>query len=326
MADQLGTTMDSPSVLSFAAERNTLRELHELDRQQLDEARFRDLRLGETLEELSREIPQLRVEKELHHFPPPKTPAEVLYARVAQLIAHPEGVGLEEGRDEDFRTGGSPRLFRTHRLTEVGRSAASHIRLPLSVMDRTESLMAEAATSHIVNSMRRTLRSPHLQFSPIYSKKWSKRELTIPVSPTNIPMSGMDTHVFFTTVMPKLYAQCLSLLTELRKRLGGNWVLSRDGGKQCVKNELDVGCRGARVLAWQSIVQAEEERRKYELSERTGKPPPGPGRKELPATHERSGLQAVVVEALGRYSVYSASAGYLFREPTLHPGHTDGTG
>lgn len=35
---------------------------------------------------------------------------------------------------------------------------------------------------------------------------------------------------------------------------------------------------------------------------------------------ERSALRAVVIEALGRYSVYSSSAGYQFRKPTLHAG------
>ncbi|KAG0633172.1 hypothetical protein HOY80DRAFT_1107895 [Tuber brumale] len=135
--------------------------------------------------------------------------------------------------------------------------------------------MAEAATSHIVNSTHRTLRSPHLQFLPIYLKKWSKRALTIPLNLTNIPMSGIDTDVFFTVVAPRLYVQCLRLLAELRKRLGGDW----------------------------SIVQAEEERGEDELSEKAGKPPPGPAGKELPAVRERSELRAVVVGALGPYSI-----------------------
>ncbi|KAG0643056.1 hypothetical protein HOY80DRAFT_1134076 [Tuber brumale] len=115
--------------------------------------------------------------------------------------------------------------------------------------------MAEAGTSQIVNSTHRTLRSPHLQFSPIYSKKWSKRDLTIPPHPDNVPVSGIGTDMPFTAVMPRLHAQCLSLLTELRKQLGGDWVLGRDGGNQGDKDVLDVGARGARVLAWQRIVQ-----------------------------------------------------------------------
>ncbi|KAG0637175.1 hypothetical protein HOY80DRAFT_974278 [Tuber brumale] len=82
--------------------------------------------------------------------------------------------------------------------------------------------MAEPTTSHIVNSMHRTRPSPHLQFSPIYSKKWSKCELTIVSNPTNILMSGIDTDMLLNAVVPRLYVQCLSLLTELQERLGGD--------------------------------------------------------------------------------------------------------
>ena len=105
----------------------------------------------------------MRGREGLHHFSPPKAPAEdALYARVAQRTAHSEGVGVEEGREEDLRTGGSPRLFRTHPLTAARQFATSHIRLPPSVRDQTESLVAEAATSHIVNLIHRTLGCPHL--------------------------------------------------------------------------------------------------------------------------------------------------------------------
>ncbi|KAG0633825.1 hypothetical protein HOY80DRAFT_1141144 [Tuber brumale] len=132
-------------------------------------------------------------------------------------------------------------------LTEVSRLTTLYTWLLPSVRDCTESLIAGAATSHMVNSTRRALSDP----------------------------SGINAAVLFTVVIPGLYAQYWSSLTELRKRLGGNWV-----------------------LAWQSIVEAEEERGKDELPERIGKLPPGPGGKVLPVVRERSGLRAIVVEAL----------------------------
>ncbi|KAG0634135.1 mitochondrial small ribosomal subunit Rsm22-domain-containing protein [Tuber brumale] len=240
----------------------------------------------------------------LHHFPPPKTPAEeALYAQVAQRIAHPEAVGAEEeeeegrgGGDEDLHAHGSPpRHFRAHPLTDVGRFASSHIKLPPLVRERTESVIAGAAPSHLADSAHNTLGGPRLQFSPSYARKRSKHLLTIPLNPINNRMSDMDANVFLTAVMPGLYAQCLSSLTELRKRLGGDWVLGGDGGEPGVNNVLDVGGGGAGVLAWRSVVEAEEETRKDLLSERTGKPPSGPDGKALPAARERSGLRAVVV-------------------------------
>ncbi|CUS14500.1 unnamed protein product, partial [Tuber aestivum] len=231
------------------------------------------------------------LESDSDHFPPPKTPGEEdLYAQVAQRIAHPEGVKTEEGgqdHDNHFRAG-SPNLFRTHPLTSIGRFATYPfaIQFPPSMKHRTKSVIANVPTSHLIDSAQATLGGSPFIHSPIYSKKRSKRELQIPLNPTTAQFSDMDAHVFLTALMPGLYAQCLSSLTELRRRLGSDWVLGGDRGEQGVRNVLDVGSGGAGVLAWRSIVEAEEERRRDELSERTGKP--------LPAG-ERSGLRAVVV-------------------------------
>ncbi|KAG0632803.1 hypothetical protein HOY80DRAFT_1112439 [Tuber brumale] len=242
-------------------------------------------------------------------FSTPKMPAEeALYARVAQRTAHPEGVGVEEeGRDEDFRTGGSHRLFLT---------PPSH--WSRSVRDVSH------PTSAIVNLTHRALGGPHFQFSPINSKKKpNKRELTIPVNPTNIPMSGIDADVFFTTVMPGLYARCLGSLAGLRGLLGGDCVLGRDGGSRVLRMCSIWGVGEFGYLLGR-VLSKRKRRRKDELPEGTGKPPPCPGGKALPVVRERSGLRAVVVEALGRYSVYSSSAGYLFRKPTLQVGRPGG--
>ncbi|KAG0634133.1 hypothetical protein HOY80DRAFT_1100467 [Tuber brumale] len=209
----------------------------------------------------------------LHHFPPLKTPTEEAgYAQVAQRMAHPEGVGVEGeegGGGEDLRAAGSPRLFRTHLLTYVGRFASSHIRLPL-VRGRTECVIADDATSHLADSARTTLGGPHPQLSPIYVRKESKHQLTVPSNPINSHRSGMDANVFFTAVMPGLY------------------------GEPGVNNVLDVRGGGAALLAWRTIIKVGEEVRKDEPSERTGKPPPGRGGEVLPATRERNGLLAVV--------------------------------
>ncbi|KAG0130298.1 hypothetical protein HOY82DRAFT_562569, partial [Tuber indicum] len=146
------------------------------------------------------------------------------YTQVAQRIAHPEGVGAGEGGGggEDLGADGSPLVFRTHPLTSVGRFPSSQIGLPQWVRDRTESVIADVATLHLVESAHKTLSGPQLLLSPIYARKRSKHQLTIPLNPVNSHMSDMDANVFLTAVMPGLYAQCLSSLTELRKRLGGD--------------------------------------------------------------------------------------------------------
>jgi len=280
------------------------------------------------------EIPQEEVEMEFgetneqdHLFPPPKTPAEeALYAQVALRIAHPEEVEKGE-RDKDyvgrFRVG-SPPPFQTHPLTSIGRfgTRPGSILLPQLVKDRTESIIPDGVTQHLIESAQETLGGSLFTFSPIYAGKRSKRSLDILLNPTHTHMSDMDANVFLTAVMPGLYAQCLSSLTELRRRLGGDWVLGGDGEERGVKNVLDVGAGGAGMLAWRSIVEAEEEGRKDELLERAGEPPPGPDGRALPAARERSPLRAVVVTApialRQRVSKYLDNTTFIPRMPDIY--------
>lgn len=139
------------------------------------------------------------------------------------------------------------------------------------VRDQTESVIADVITSHLAESAHWTLSGPHLQFSPIYVRKQSNYQLTIPLSPINSNMSDMNVEVVLTGVMPGLHGQYLSLLTELRKSLGGHWMLGGDRGQLGVKN----------------VLEAQEEVRRDGRSERTGKPIPGPGGKALLVARER---------------------------------------
>ena len=132
-------------------------------------------------------------------------------------------------------------------------------------------MIADVTTSHLAESAHWTLSGPHLQFSPIYVRKQSNYRLTIPFSPINSNMSDMNAEVFLTRVMPGLHGQYLSLLTELRKSLCGNWMLGGGWGQPGVKN----------------VLEAQEEVRRDGLSERTGKPIPGPGGKALLVARER---------------------------------------
>ncbi|KAG0637772.1 hypothetical protein HOY80DRAFT_1138059 [Tuber brumale] len=148
--------------------------------------------------------------------------------------------------------------------------------LPPWVRDWAGSVIVDVVTSHLAESLHKTFSSPHLQLSPTYARKRSNNQLPIPLSQVNNHMSVLG-------------------LTELWKRLGGDWVLGGDGGEPGVKNVLDVGSGGAGMLALRSVVEAGEVVRRDELSERTGKPPPGPDGKALPAVRGRSGLQTAAV-------------------------------
>ncbi|KAG0127182.1 hypothetical protein HOY82DRAFT_613730 [Tuber indicum] len=176
-----------------------------------------------------------------------KTPAEEsLYAPVAPRIADLEGVGADGG-------GRGGRQVRTS--------------VPMVL------LLSLGHTRSLLPAVSPLLRSdfhhggPQLQLSPIYARKRSNHQLTIPLNPVNNHMSDMGVNVFLAAVMPALYARCLSSLTELRKRLGGDWVLG--GGEPGVTNG--------------------------ELAEISGQRPPGPDGNALPGARGRSGLRTVVV-------------------------------
>ncbi|KAG0123591.1 hypothetical protein HOY82DRAFT_619031 [Tuber indicum] len=181
-------------------------------------------------------------------------------------------------------------------LTEVSRFATSHTRLLPSVRDRAESLIAEAATSRIVNSMHRNLGLPPFQFLSLWSKK---RELTILLNPTNIPISGIDADVFIHCSNVGAVRTVLEFVDRAVETIGRRLGAQPDGGEPGVKNVLDVGARGTWAFAWQSSVEAEVERRKDELPEHTGKLPSGPDGK-------------------GSAGGEGGDVGYLFRKHVPH--------
>ncbi|KAG0644360.1 hypothetical protein HOY80DRAFT_1030136 [Tuber brumale] len=155
--------------------------------------------------------------------------------------------------------------------------------------------------SAIGESAHGTLSSPYIQFLVICARKCSNHQLAISLNPINSNMSDMDADVFLTGVMPGLYGQYLSSLTELGKSLGGDWVHGGDRGHPCDREVLDVWGGGAGVPVWRSVIEVEEEVRRDELSERKAKPIPGPDGKALPVAREGSRLRAVV--AAGRITL-----------------------
>ncbi|KAL5043528.1 hypothetical protein BDW71DRAFT_199728 [Aspergillus fruticulosus] len=71
-------------------------------------------------------------------------------------------------------------------------------------------------------------------------------------------MSEMEANAYMAILYPGMYASTLSVLTEVRKRLGSNWLrplISQEGGP----NVLDAGGGGAGILAWRDVLRAEYE-------------------------------------------------------------------
>jgi hypothetical protein len=201
----------------------------------------------------------------------------------AEELAPPE---LPEEEEEWFS--------RTHPLTQLGRFAThpSTIQLPESVKESTERILSEVANKHLDEAAMDILGGAQLTKSPIMAGK-VKNYNSIPLD-TTASMSDMEANVHIAAILPGYYAQTLSALSELRKRLGSDWVLGhKDTNEGGIKNVLDIGTGGAGIFALRDIIRAETELRNEERAVNQDEPPV-----EIPETEEHgpiNDLRSVVV-------------------------------
>ncbi|KAI5779068.1 37S ribosomal protein-like protein Rsm22 [Geopyxis carbonaria] len=169
----------------------------------------------------------------------------------------PEAEEAEESGGDDE----APYL-RTHPLTKLGQFGTHPYTatFPSDLQTTTETLLADLDTKNRhLDAAARTILGPVFQNSPLMAPRGGKRVAPIKLHPSG-PMSQMEANVFLATLLPGYYAQSLGALTELRRRLGGEWVLGggEGGDEPGVVNVLDVGTGGAGALAWRNIVEAEQ--------------------------------------------------------------------
>jgi len=151
---------------------------------------------------------------------------------------------------------------RLHPLSVGGkfRTFPSTVVLPRgSLAGPIEKLLRRTDNTHIREAARASLGGPGLPLSP-----------ATPVSKQNVPMTGLglqaahhrmseiNADAFLATITPGIYASTVSVLVEVRKRLGSDWIrslLSRPnaGGPRV----LDVGAGGAGLSAWNRVFRAE---------------------------------------------------------------------
>jgi ribosomal protein RSM22 (predicted rRNA methylase) len=78
-------------------------------------------------------------------------------------------------------------------------------------------------------------------------------------------MSDIEADSYLAAVMPGTYASVMSVLVEVRKRLGSDWLrdlIFREGGEG--PRLLDAGSGGAGTVAWRQILKAEWEVLKHD--------------------------------------------------------------
>lgn len=176
-----------------------------------------------------------------------------------------------EEPDNEYERSGPPR---THPLTMAGRFATNPTTLHLSPATFTEpitDILADSPNKHLTDVALRTFGGPGLPNST--ATPASKRHLQqqpIALEASQSRMTDMQANTYLAAIMPGAYTAVMSVLVEVRKRLGADWLtelLAKEGGPRI----LDAGAGGAGVLAWREVLQAE-----WEIIHPEGVPDPAP--------------------------------------------------
>ncbi len=186
---------------------------------------------------------------------------------VEEDVEEPEA--SSEPHEEDARTewpddaSFAPSSARTHPLTSAGRfsTSPSTITLPRETFeDPVSSMLDGVANKHLNEIAHRVFGGVGLPFSTATppSGRLLKQQ-PIPLDASQSEMAEREGDAYMIAVMPGTYASVLSVLVEVRKRLGSSWLeslMSKEGGPRV----LDAGAGGAAVVAWHEILRAEWDR------------------------------------------------------------------
>lgn len=149
---------------------------------------------------------------------------------------------------------------RSHPLTREGKfeTEPGTINLPKrTVTGPISIILSEFSNKHIADTAHRLFGGPGLPHSTTTPPPRAQLpQLPIPLSASQHHMGGMEANAFVAALYPGIYTSVLSVLTEVRKRLGTDWIrtlVSQDGGP----NVLDASGGGAGILAWRDIIRAE---------------------------------------------------------------------
>lgn len=178
--------------------------------------------------------------------------------RLLRDINAPSGDPLEpdaEAEQDD--------IFRAHPYTVAGRFATSPSTLQLpkeTLVQPITDILANLSNKHISEVAHKVLGGRGLPYSPSTpNTALSKGQKPVALEAGQSQMSEMEADVYMAAVLPATYASIMSILIEVRKRLGSDWIgerIQKDGGSHV----LDAGAGGAGVLAWRDIVRAEWKR------------------------------------------------------------------
>lgn len=151
---------------------------------------------------------------------------------------------------------------RAHHLTRAGKfeTEPSTIHLPKNTVTGPISIiLSDFSNKHIADTARRLFGGPGLPHSTTTAPPRAQLpQLPIPLHASQHHMGEMEANAYLAALYPGIYASTLSVMAEIRKRLGTDWIrrlISQEGGP----NVLDASGGGAGILAWRDVVRAEYE-------------------------------------------------------------------
>lgn len=218
---------------------------------------------------------------------------EAASLRAAQEIREEENdveqeePGEEEEIDEDdegepdaiFYEGYEHPSSRLHAYTRMGqfKTDPSTLQLPKpTFVEPISALLGRTDITHVREAAERLLGGPGLPYGPATPKSKSNLpQKAIQMQAGQHRMSPIEADAYISAVLPGVYATVMSVLVEVRKRLGEDWLrglLTRTGGVG--PRVLDAGAGGAGLAAWQDVLQAGWDVLR-EKGEVTGEEPPG---------------------------------------------------
>ncbi|OJI82112.1 hypothetical protein ASPTUDRAFT_175734 [Aspergillus tubingensis CBS 134.48] len=190
---------------------------------------------------------------------PPSVEETIAMQRTREVAEQLGGEIMLEQFEEEAAADSAPKF---HPLTTMGKFSTdpSTIFIPKdSVTGPISVILSDFSNKHIADTAHRTLGGQYLPYSittpPL---RLQAPQQPIPLEASQRYMSEMEANVFLATLYPGMYASVLSVLVEVRKRLGTDWIrnlMTQEGGPHV----LDVSAGGAGVLAWRDILRAEWE-------------------------------------------------------------------
>ncbi|KAL4808829.1 mitochondrial small ribosomal subunit Rsm22-domain-containing protein [Aspergillus unguis] len=188
---------------------------------------------------------------------PPEDETDVM--RRSREVAEQLGaeIMLDAVEDEEGE-GVTPRH---HPLTTEGKFATDPrtVFLPKDIKEPISIMLREANKQHLKETARTLFGGQYLpQSTSVALPRHQEPQRAVALSSAQRYMSNMEANAYLAVLYPGMYASVLSVLTEIRKRLGPEWLrklISKEDGP----NVLDAGAGGAGILAWRDVLRAEYE-------------------------------------------------------------------